>query len=370
MSAATLAAWHVAAGGFEIGDTGYETTTLSLGAGETVMCAGDFNTDGHTDVVVAVADQGEAVLLRGDGRGGLHASARVEVGPNPTDIIAIDIDADGHLDLAVANHETTTVSLLQGDGRGGFTHGFGSPLTVDVDPHPHAVRLHDLDRDGVLDIVVDDRNRNGVRVYYGLQKGVFSADGRHVSLGGDPYLGLAVADIDDNGYLDLLTPNTHAIGIALGGDEGFQAQPGLEASSPFALSVADFTADGHLDLLIANESGGPGLELLAGDGRGEFRHRARLRLPPGGKRIVTGEIDGRPGADFLALSWGGAVIAGLGGAQLGAVDLPLGDVSTPWGALIADLNDDGRGDLLVADGQRALVNVYLSFALPMERDAR
>ncbi len=74
------------------------------------------------------------------------------------DLAIADLDEEGLADLAAANHETDHVTLLFGIARGAFEHRDHPRLPVDVSPHPHAVRLHEIDSDGHADLLVDDRS--------------------------------------------------------------------------------------------------------------------------------------------------------------------------------------------------------------------
>ena len=74
----------------------------------------------------------------------------------------------------VADHETDYVTLPFGIARGGFERQDHSRFRVNVSPHPHAVRMHDIDSDGHADLLVDDRSPEAVRLCWGLGDGTFS----------------------------------------------------------------------------------------------------------------------------------------------------------------------------------------------------
>ena len=48
---------------------------------------------------------------------------------------------------------------------GAFEHRDHSRFRVDVSPHPHAVRLQDIDSDGHADLLVDDRSPESIRLF-------------------------------------------------------------------------------------------------------------------------------------------------------------------------------------------------------------
>jgi hypothetical protein len=173
-----------------------------------VVAFADADGDGNLDVVSA----GEqlAVLL-GDGAGGLRPGARVAAGEYPSDLAFADLNADGALDVVIANHDVHYVTVLLADGDGGLAPAAHSPLAVDVDPHPHAVGLADLDGDGRVDLLVDHSPRGrrteglrsdagGVLVMPGLPEqdgGRFESPGTVFESGGAPYRGFALGDLDE-----------------------------------------------------------------------------------------------------------------------------------------------------------------------------
>ena len=64
-----------------------------------------------------------------------------------------DFNRDGRMDVAVANSGSNNVSILLGDGAGGFTPG-PAPRSHRRRANPVDIAAGDLDRDGILDLVV------------------------------------------------------------------------------------------------------------------------------------------------------------------------------------------------------------------------
>lgn len=110
-------------------------------------------------------------VLTGHGDGRFDVTWSGATGENPVGLAIADLDEDGLADLAVANHETDYVTLLFGIAGGAFERRDHSRFRVDVSPHPHAVRLHDMDSDGHADLLVDDRSPESIRLFRGRGDG-------------------------------------------------------------------------------------------------------------------------------------------------------------------------------------------------------
>src|SRR5262249_42765332 len=84
---------------------------------------GDFNGDGHLDVIAASQFSSGASILLGKGDGTFREASPFAVGEAPAGGDAADFNGDGFLDLALTNYFSPLlpgprVSVLRGRGRG------------------------------------------------------------------------------------------------------------------------------------------------------------------------------------------------------------------------------------------------------------
>lgn len=348
---AVLAACLTACGGSEANsqELRFDRRPVEVGFAPAAVLVRDLDGDGHDDV--AAVGEGSVAVLGGDGSGGFERRETVDAGENPVDVAAGDLDGNGETDLLIANHETRYLTLLLGHADG-FAAGRRQRIEAPVSPHPHAVRIADLDGDGSLDFLVDDRDPGALLLYRGRGDGWFDPPARIV-VGGDPYRGMSVADLDRDGVPDILTPNPGEIAILLGdGAGGFRPAGELRARGlrPFSVAVADVNGDGAPDVAAGSGEGGGALAVWLGDGEGGYRADASSPFPivDGPTRMHAADVDGDGIDDLVVTSYvGDGVSILLGGADERRL-VPLRVPGSPWDVAAGDFDEDGRTDLVVA----------------------
>ena len=169
----------------------------------------------------------------------------------------------------------------------------------------------DLNGDRLADLIV--QTAQGYSVHLNRGRFRFEAVERIRGIGvGEPG-GLALADVNGDGLLDLVSGShdSYRIAVLLGDGKG-----GLRAvaNSPFvprkggrphnhSLAVADLNGDGLLDIASANIGDGD-LTLMLGDGKGGFREAANspIKMGAGAYQVKIADInqDGTP--DLLVAS--------------------------------------------------------------------
>lgn len=190
---------------------------------------GDFNGDGHADIIVVgtkwVIEESGAHrrislgLLRGDSTGSfaqpdqaifLSDDLIIEDNDSLLDIesqelAAGDFNEDGHLDVALTS-STNFLQVILGDGAGNFTQS----QRVRVGRQPHHVRVHDFNQDGHADLLSANATTRTLHINYGNGDGSFSDESTGtqgwISIFTDrdaDFGDVAVADFDLDGYPDI-----------------------------------------------------------------------------------------------------------------------------------------------------------------------
>ena len=224
---------------------------------------------------------------------------------------------------------------------------------------PVAVAVADLDADGILDIVVANGGDTNVTVLLGDGAGGFAEPAGSPFEAGQQPNDIAVADLDGDGTLDLAFPNHEAdhVSVLLGAEEGRFAPASFSPvrvrsqPHPHGIAAADLDGDGAVDLVV--ESFGEDLvEVLWGRSDGFSVPGGTFdvgRLPY--QRVRTADVNGDGRPDIVTTNREGASVTVLlaqeGRVFAEASGSPVPVAPSPFGHALADANGDGCSDLAI-----------------------
>jgi hypothetical protein len=145
------------------GDGGFSMQRIFSLVNITGLATADFNNDGHVDLVAAYGDSHLTVQLgAGDGTFSGVTGLSPNTKANSDDVISADVSGDGIPDVIAGNPLPYTISILVGRGDGTFADG----IVIPVDTDPYWMRAGDLNRDGVADLVTVNPT-DGADIYLG-----------------------------------------------------------------------------------------------------------------------------------------------------------------------------------------------------------
>jgi len=325
---------------------------------------GDFNGDGNLDVAVVVSpDYGATFSLamipgNGDGTFGAPVLTPASYGYSDS-LYAADFDNDGRDDLVLVHSGNSTGSFDVFLSTGGGS--FASPVTYSESAaNPAAVKMADVNGDGMLDIVIadgipapDDLNPTpSVSTLLGNGDGTFQAPVRVAYPG--PMAGAVFADINGDGRLDLVS-NAQVI---LATVSGYQSPINLVAPSSSCaavygvVTVADVNGDGHPDIATADcQSDTATIYLNNGDGTFQAGVSYWAGFYPQG--LAIGDVNGDGKADIVVANADSAdvsVLAGNGDGTFQNAQMGFSVGGFPWAMpVLADFNKDSVLDVLSAN---------------------
>ena len=373
--------------------TGEETESVALR---------DVNGDGKLDILATSScnsdcSSGAVNVLLGNGDGTFQPAVAYNTGAADSLALAVgDVNGDGKLDLLVvdacsSNNSCTNgiLSVLLGNGDGTFQTAVNY---ASGGQSPQAIAIADVNGDGKLDVAItnecasnSDCSSGFVSLLLGNGDGTFQ-NAVNSGSGGVYADSVAIGDVNGDGHADLVVANRcnnssncsyGTVGVLLGnGDGTFQsalqyASGGLYAQS---LALVDLNADGKPDVVVSNQcqsnSGcqdGASTSVLLGNGDGTFRLSASYTSGssdsgelegPSITNVMVGDVNGDGLPDVLVTnSCDGSSVCnngsvsvllgyGDGTLQAGVIYSPAG--SEAHGLATADVNGDGKPDILVA----------------------
>jgi len=304
---------------------------ISLSTGTSMpqaVAIGDVNGDGRNDVVVAngiyndPAHDGKVLVYLQNVAGGLDPpiiySTSGTFGNAPTTVAIGDINHDGRNDVVIGNSGKNIEVFLQ-NANGGLDPGV-THATSDSDK----IRIADLNNDGLLDIVGIGSGNNSVSIWYQNGNGTLNAPVSY--------------------------PVTH-----VGWDD---------------LDIGDVNSDGLNDIIVMNGGMGSlgrsqGVNVLTQKPDGTFNTAVAYGgslLSPGG--VAVGDINGDNRKDIVMTYGGnrpGSKIAVFSQNSLGSLSSPISydSYDCPRAVEIADVDGDGRNDVIVLHDGWSTIGVYL-----------
>ena len=363
-------------------------TAAFFAAGSTSLsvAVGDFNGDGKADLAVANEGSDNISILIGNGDGSFQSAVNINLdlpglSVSPTSVVAGDFDSNGHLDLAVAAPNHRDIAVLSGNGNGTFQaavhYALDDPNFVN---NPNMLVATSFDSDGKLDLILTDLSSNHVTILLGAGDGTFPS-AKSYAAGPEP-IGVAVADFNGDGRPDLVVADNAVDGdvelllqssingpVFGGPGNGALLAAPLYRSGfiPTSLAAGDLNGDGKLDLVTASSSTpapaglGTGVAIL-GNGDGSFMGPKIWSTSPVSS-VALGDFNGDGKLDLVETipnpgNGNVSVMLGNGDGTFQAA-VPYIAGTTPESVAVADLNGDGKLDLVVTNHGSANVSVLL-----------
>jgi hypothetical protein len=357
------------------------------------VAVSDFNGDGRPDLAVGNAGSNTvSVLLNTTAPGAATASFAAQqtfaTDGEPVFIATGDLNGDGRPDLAVVNSDSATVSvLLNTTAPGAATPSFAAQQTFATGNLPLSVAIGDLNGDGRPDLTVANLTSSTVSVLFnttapGAATPSFAAQ-QTFATGGGPWT-VAVGDLNGDGRPDLAVANafeatasvllnTTAPGAAI---PSFAAQRTFDVGdTPISVAISDVNGDGRSDLAVANQNSNTVSVLLNATAPGaatpSFAAQQTFDTGAYPRSVTVADFNGDGRPDLVLPDQNSNTVSVLLNTLAPIATTPnfaaqqsFATGIGPRSPVVADLNGDGKPDLVLINQNSASVSVLLSTTAP------
>lgn len=332
------------------------------------LTLGDMTGDGNLDLIFMV--QGSLYYVRNEGGGVFAApvSIATPAGDNTSMVIA-DFNEDGKPDIAYAAKNASTgqdqIHLLINKGGGSFVDEVAPGITGEAGYFAEA----DFNRDGYADLAIEQEASFAsfpivlLQVFFGQGNGTFVA-GPQSAMETNAYqtFQLVAGDFDHDGNPDLAGENGDTepghIVLLWGNGTGNFTRQQINGPQGFSLTTGDVNGDGIPDILIPDRFGN--ISIVLGQNNNRTFPSASSFTPNVSTALALGDVTGNGEMDILSPGTDtpfGQTAPVMGDLYLnnGSGQFTMSGNPPAEGLLLADMNGDGRADLIGSDGTNILI---------------
>jgi hypothetical protein len=317
---------------------------------------GDFNKDGHTDLLLTSLSGNSLALLLGNGDGTFRTKTDIDAGMSTLTLAKADFNGDGNLDFITSNLGPQ-LKVFFGNGIGGFS----SPISYSISSGSvRGIVLADFNGDGKPDFAATNNGNNAASISIFLNSGSGSFSTRtDLSLpnGSKPY-GIATADFNGDGVIDLISANengTVSLLLGIGNGSFATAVHSTVDTDAKGITAGDLNNDGKVDFVVSNYNSYK-LNILLGNGDGTFQPKIQYDTTSETRALYITDINGDGKPDLIFPNEGAntrpakaiTILLGNGnGTFQPKVDYITNAKSESL--IVADLNGDGKIDIVYQD---------------------
>ncbi|CAF0849676.1 unnamed protein product [Adineta ricciae] len=358
-------------------DTGSLKRQTSIKTGDSTtprsISVDDFNKDGRLDFVILNSGNNNFGIFLGLGNGTFSTQMTYSTGQNsnPWSLRVHDIDQDDCLDIIVTNSWSNTIGIFLGLCDGTFSTQMS--FYTAYNSGPEAFAIADFDNDTQWDVVVCLEFIGQISILYEYQNSTFSSPVFY-TIGTYTYpSGVAVADLNYDNHLDMVVINYGTSNLALFYGRGNRtfANPVFyttgNSSNPSSVVLIDLDKDGNMDIIVGN-SGADNICVFYGRSDGTTYDQEFFATGAGSTpyQIVVRDVNNDKRFDIIVANYGSNSIGVLLGCQnrsfFSQLTYSTGDYSQPRSIALGDFNVDGRLDAVVANFGTGSAGIFLGYS--------
>ncbi|MFZ4573700.1 MAG: FG-GAP-like repeat-containing protein, partial [Phycisphaerales bacterium] len=364
----------------------------SSGIGSTFqnLALGQLTGDSTPDAAVTNTTDNSVTVFRNDGTGRFLIAANAGIGASPSDVVVADFDGDGDNDIATGDATNQVVHVIANTSANPGTLLLSSPQQFQVGGAPVALAAGDVLGDSKAEIVV-------VNMFMGAPAPLMILENRSDSQGFNfgtrtplpwsqvdyPFNSsdVAIGDVNGDGLADITVATDGYLALFRASGTGtsrgfFQAENyNTEAFSAFSLRLVNIDSDARPDVVYINGFNSPKVNYAITNGATwNLPTWAAVTLNLRPQLIDTADLNGDGRADVVAATGPFApssdayvsVLFNRGGNFRQAIQYRINDSNgnAITGGIsdigLADVNGDGFVDIVALMGSASVIQVLLN----------
>ncbi|MCX6829840.1 MAG: FG-GAP-like repeat-containing protein [candidate division Zixibacteria bacterium] len=219
--------------------------------------------------------------------------------------------------------------------------------------------ITDIDNNSDDDLIIADFSKDSITT-----KGIGFVTPKNYAVGDGPSF-VSAAQLDDDGYCDLvvLNENSRSISILLNdGSGGFLTAASYPTTTkPTSATLADLDGDGDIDLAIANEGSYPGYDqkTFLNDGNGSFIPGSSLPASYHCLAVAAADLDDDADNDLIYVGSDSRFFVFINEGSGTFADSVVYEMSlSPFNIFVGDFDLDGDPDLALSMNGDGNIAVY------------
>ncbi|MEC8821742.1 MAG: VCBS repeat-containing protein, partial [Pseudomonadota bacterium] len=342
-----LIAWYDNNGAADPSFTARTIATTADGAAS--VFAADLDGDGDQDVISASLDDNTVAWYEnGLSAFGSHSFTAADIATSADGtrgVFVADMDNDGDMDILSASQVDDAIAWYENDGAANPSWTAADIATSADDAF--SVFAADMDNDGDMDIVSASKNDDAIAWYENNGAADPSWTAADIATSADGARGVFVADMDNDGDLDIVSASYSDDAIAWYENNGAAdpswtaADIATSADGAYDVFVADMDNDGDMDIVSASAND-DAIAWYENDGAANPSWTAAdiVTSADGAADVFIRDIDNDGDMDIVSASGNDDAISWY--ENDGAAD-------PSWTARVIDISADGTASVFVAD---------------------
>ena len=334
-----------------------------------MLITNDLTNDNKLDVIVIDSNNDQVLVLQGLGNGSFSLITKHSTGykSDPSFVAIGDFNEDGQPDIVISNNNTNTIVILSSFAT--YPNGDETTYFTGDGSYPVRAALADINDDGHLDVLIGTSLYPTMGILFGIGDGTF----RHVEtffVNTTSEISFDVADMNNDGYLDIVIDQYDVdlilIYFGLGNGSFVYGETIYFGNNLDATKIAlgDFNNDQIMDIVFTTFSTNSVTLIL------RFDHATTPQIITynTGNRsrpifVVTSDINNDQSMDFLVAMYANSSISIYVNDGNGSFHDPIRielNNQNPIFIALGDLNGDDRLDIVFVSSFSSTVGIVLA----------